>query len=105
MVIEAMAVGTPAVCLDTGGPGMHITEECGIKVIPRSSKQAVRDLVNALGLLHGNKTLRLKMGKAARERAEQLYHWDRLGERLMAIYELALGPETEKSECEPIANR
>jgi glycosyltransferase involved in cell wall biosynthesis len=30
------------------------------------------------------------MGKAARKRAEMVYHWDRLVEQLMDIYEESL---------------
>ena len=38
--------------------------------------------------------LRAKMGEAARDRARQLYHWDRLGERLMEIYQPLFEGET-----------
>jgi glycosyltransferase involved in cell wall biosynthesis len=93
VVIEAMAIGRPVVCLDTGGPGMHVTEQCGVKVSPVSPQQAVRDLAGALERLYLDKGLRLRLGKAARERAEQAYHWDRLGERLMEIYRRALPHE------------
>lgn len=34
VVIEAMSVGKPVVCLDAGGPGTHITGDCGIKIAP-----------------------------------------------------------------------
>ena len=36
VVVEAMAAGKPVVCMDLAGPGMHVTEECGIKIPPRS---------------------------------------------------------------------
>ena len=41
----------------------------------------------ALERLHRDKGLRRKLGKAARERAEGYYHWDRLGEGLREIHE------------------
>ena len=90
VVIEAMSAGKPVVCLDTGGPGMHVTEECGIKIKPRSPDDAVHRLADALERLKQDEVLRLKLGRASRERAEQLYHWDRLGERLMKVYQQAL---------------
>jgi glycosyltransferase involved in cell wall biosynthesis len=93
VVIEAMATGRPVVCLDTGGPGMHVTEHCCVKVPPLSPQQAVRDLAAALERLYLDRGLRLKQGQAARERAEQAYHWYRLGERLMEIYRRALPHE------------
>jgi glycosyltransferase involved in cell wall biosynthesis len=91
VVVEAMAAGKPVVCVDLGGPGMHVTEECGIKVAPLSPEQVVRDLAAALERLYADEELRLRLGKAARERAAKLYHWDRLGERMLEIYQDALG--------------
>ena len=90
VVIEAMAMGRPVICLDTGGPSMHVTEDTGLKVAARSPQQAVHELADALQRLYWDKELRISLGKAARERATQLYHWDRLGERLMKIYQDSL---------------
>jgi len=90
VVIEAMAVGKPVVCLDTGGPGMHITEEWGVKIKPRSPKDAIQELASALEHLYLDQDLRRKLGQAAHERAENFYHWDKLGEQLMEIYEETL---------------
>jgi len=93
VVIEAMSVGKPVVCLDIGGPGMHITEECGIKVTPRSPQETVDELAGALELLYNDEELRSNLGKAGRQKAAQSYTWERLGERLMEIYEPILGSD------------
>jgi len=93
VVVEALATGLPVVCLDLGGPGIHVTDDCGIKVPARSPEEAVRDLAAGLSRLYGDKERRDRMGKNARERGERVYDWDRLGERLLRIYEEALGPE------------
>ena len=90
VVIEAMAAGKPVVCLDTGGPVLHITGDWGFKIVPRSPDDAVRELASALEQLYNDEDLRSRMGKAARKRAEMVYHWDRLGEQLMNIYEESL---------------
>ncbi len=90
VVVEAMAAGKPVVCLDLAGPGIHVTDACGIKVPANSPEQAVSDMALALERLYNDKELRCRMGKAARARAEQVYHWDRLGERLNQIYAQAL---------------
>ena len=87
VVIEAMAVGKPVVCLDIGGPGMHITDECGIKITPGSQEETVRKLAEALARLYSDKELRSALGRAAHEKAKRNYHWDRLGERLAEIYQ------------------
>ena len=86
VVIEAMSASKPVVCLDVGGPGLHITEECGIKVTPTSPPETAQNLANALERLYLDEGLRDKRGEAGRQGARQLYHWDRLGERLMEIY-------------------
>jgi len=83
-----MAVGKPIVCLDTGGPAMHVTEECGVKVSPESSEISAKKLADALETLYLDRDLRQKMGAAAAKRASELYHWDRLGDRLMCLYNL-----------------
>ena len=87
VVIEAMSAAKPVVCLDIGGPGLHINEDCGIKINPTSSQETVQNLADALERLYLDEGLRGKMGENGRERARQLYHWDRLGERLMEIYQ------------------
>jgi glycosyltransferase involved in cell wall biosynthesis len=91
VVVEAMAAGKPVICADLGGPGMHVTEQCGIKVQPGSPKQVVADLATALERLSRDEEERLRMGRAARERAEQVYLWDRLADRLLAVYTDVLG--------------
>lgn len=90
VVIEAMCAGKPVICLDAGGPGTHITEECGIKIASSSPEDAVHQLAGALECLHQEETLRFELGTAARDRAKELYHWDQLGERLMRIYQCAV---------------
>ncbi len=70
VVIEAMSAGKPVICLDIGGPGLHITEECGIKLDPKSPAETVQDLSKALERLFLNEDLRVQLGKAARARAE-----------------------------------
>ncbi len=86
VVVEAMAAGKPVVCLDVAGPGLHVTPECGIKITPNSPEHAVQALAAALERLCHDTELRLRMGRAARTRAQECYHWDRHGERLQEIY-------------------
>lgn len=100
VVVEAMAASKPVICLDVGGPGLHITEQCGIKVAPHSPEQAVKNLARALECLCQDRKLCLRMGRAARERAEQVYHWDRLGQRLLEIYQEALGFRLSQADIE-----
>jgi glycosyltransferase involved in cell wall biosynthesis len=91
VVVEAMAAAKPVICMDLGGPGLHVTEECGIKVPAHSPDEAIELMAQALERLYQNIELRVKMGQAARTRAERVYSWDQLGERLLQIYKEVLG--------------
>ena len=90
VLIEAMAAGKPVICLDTGGPGMHVTDDWGFKISPSSPKHAVQELASCLERMYLDRDLRDRLGRAAHERAENYYHWDKLGEQLMEIYKNAL---------------
>lgn len=90
VVVEAMAAGLPVICLGIAGPGFHINDNYGIKIEPNNPDQAVRDMAVALERLYSNKDLRMKLGKAAQQKAMTDYSWDRLGERLEKIYKDSL---------------
>jgi glycosyltransferase involved in cell wall biosynthesis len=96
VVIEAMAAGKPVICLDLAGPAMHVTEGCGIKIPAGSPRETTELIAQALERLCRDPELRGRMGKAARQRAEQMYTWDHLGERLQKIYEEALGAHSSE---------
>ena len=93
VVVEAMSMGKPVICLNTGGPAMHVTDDTGVKIATTSPCQSVRDMAAALERLYLDPELRDKLGKAARERAVQMYHWDRAGERVLEIYQHAITSE------------
>ncbi|MEO0292890.1 MAG: glycosyltransferase family 4 protein [candidate division WOR-3 bacterium] len=90
VVVEAMAVGIPVVCLDLAGPGFHIKDEWGIKIEARNPEYVVEEMAKALEKLYLDPELRIQMGINARKRAEEYYLWDKLGGRLQKIYEEAL---------------
>ena len=86
VVVEAMAAGKPVVCLELSGPGFHVTEECGVRLPAHRPQQVIEDMAAALERLHGNPRLRAAMGEAGRRRAQEVYRWDHLGDRLMSLY-------------------
>lgn len=90
VVVEAMAAQKPVICFDIGGPGFHINEKWGIKIKPLFPQQAIEEIAKALEKLYLDKELRKRLRKAAGERAEKDYHWDRLGEKLFQIYQEVL---------------
>jgi glycosyltransferase involved in cell wall biosynthesis len=87
VVVEAMAAGKPVICLDLGGPGLHVTQACGLKVPASSPEQAVRELACGLQRLYVDPLLRQQLGQAARQRAQEVYDWDRVAERILATYQ------------------
>lgn len=86
VVVEAMACGVPVVCLDVAGPGIHVTNECGIKVAANRPDQAVRDLAAGLERLAKSPDLRGQLGANSRRRVQEIYLWANLGNRLEKIY-------------------
>jgi len=88
--LEAMAAGRPVVCLNLGGLALQITEQTGIKVTANASKEAVNGLAAALLKLAGDPGLRLRMGKASRQRVEEHFACVRKGDFMKTIYENTL---------------
>lgn len=91
VVLEAMACGLPVVCLDYGGPGEMVTEECGFKIKPITPEQTINDLAEALLKLANDPDLRRKMGNAGRKRVMEHYTWEKKGEFIKKVYEGVLG--------------
>jgi len=87
VVVEAMSMGIPVICLDISGPAMHVTTESGIKVPADSPEHSILGLASGLEELYLDGSKRTRMGESARRRAEDLYHWDKVGERLEVIYQ------------------
>jgi glycosyltransferase involved in cell wall biosynthesis len=89
--LEALATGRPVICLDAGGPGLQVTEQCGFKAAVGSLEQAEAGMADAMQKLYSNPDLRLRMGAAARQRARAEFHWTRKAERMNALYEAVCG--------------
>jgi glycosyltransferase involved in cell wall biosynthesis len=76
--------------MDLAGPGLHVTESCGIKITPQTPGQTAQGIADALERLYQDRGLLARMGKAARQRVEDAYVLDKLGDRLLGIYESVL---------------
>jgi len=87
VVVEAMASGKPVIGLDSGGPGFHIQPEWGFRISPKNPAYVAHEIAGALETLYRDRERTLRMGEAARRRAEDFYLWDRHGDRLRDIYE------------------
>jgi len=85
VVLEALAVGLPVVCLDLGGPGTIASPECALIVPARAStpEEVVRRLAEAMIRIAMDGSLRTRLSANAVQRARQLT-WDRAVENLYA---------------------
>jgi glycosyltransferase involved in cell wall biosynthesis len=97
VVVEAMASAKPVICLDSGGPGLHIEPAWGFRIDPKDPEFVAAEIAHALEALCRDRERTRAMGEAGRRRAEEFYLWDRHGERLAAIYEKALGAPEMKA--------
>jgi len=75
-VLEAMANSLPVICLNKGGPGDMVTQECGIAVNIGDWNQTVDAVADALKRLLLDATLRRRMGQAGHLRCAMLYDWN-----------------------------
>jgi glycosyltransferase involved in cell wall biosynthesis len=85
--LEAMAHGRPVVATDVGGlRDIVVDGETGLVVRPRDP----RALRAALERLLGDPALRLRLGSAARRRAQERFSWDVVTDATVAAYRMAL---------------
>jgi glycosyltransferase involved in cell wall biosynthesis len=98
VVVEAMACGLPVVCLDLAGPGLHVRDECGVKIPSGPPDVVAAALAGAAGRFWCDPGLRARMGAAGRDRAASFYEWGRLGEKLRVIYADALDGRSPRPE-------
>jgi len=96
VVIEAMAKGLPVVCLDFGGPGEYVTEACGIKVPLTEPETVIQGLADALSRLASEPELYERLSAGAVERVRGHYLWDRVGDRLDALYREIIAETNEE---------
>jgi glycosyltransferase involved in cell wall biosynthesis len=86
-VFEAMALGLPVIVARWGGPGIYVSDDCGIRVAPSSREEFVAGLAEAMLRLAGDPELRRRMGEAAIRLATRgIFNWDRKIDRFLEIY-------------------
>jgi glycosyltransferase involved in cell wall biosynthesis len=86
VVLEAMAAGRPVVCLGTGGCSRLVLDGGGVVIPVSTPRQVVSELCSALRRLALDPARRHREGQRAREWALEQWNWERVGERLAAVY-------------------
>ncbi|PLZ54182.1 glycosyltransferase family 4 protein, partial [Fischerella thermalis] len=84
--LEAMAASRPVICLELGGPATQITAETGFKIPAHTPEQVTVDMAKVMQRLAVEPDLRVRMGKAGRQRVNQLYSWEMKGKFLRKLY-------------------
>jgi len=87
VVIEAMSHGLPLVTAASGGPGYTVGDACGLTVPPHTPEQFAAGIAAAVRTLAADPARVVAMGRAARQRVETEFLWDRKVERMGAIYD------------------
>ena len=82
VILEALSVGLPVVCLDLGGPGEIVNESCGFKVMAKNPEQVVNDFSLVFKELAQNEDLLSKVSAGACNRVNRKFNWDIKGDRL-----------------------
>ena len=100
IVLEAMAMMLPIVCLDHQGAALMVADDCGLKIPVGTKEQTVAKMADALRSLVDHQELRESMGKAGRIRATDEFDWSSKVNRISAYYE----DLTSKSQAPPRAD-
>ena len=87
VVLEAMSARLPVVCLDVGGPGQLVSEECGFRIAPTRPEEVVDGMVRSLRRLADDPSLRQAMGERGRERALQYFSWSSKAAEMRRSYD------------------
>lgn len=91
-VIEAMAWGVPVVAWNNGGPTVTVLDgETGFLAEPFH----VKSYADAMAWLLQDRALRNRMGKAARDRVDRYFSWDRHVRTLDRAARRAIGEQIE----------
>lgn len=97
VVIEAMACGLPAVVVDYGGPGEHVTDETGVRLPLGRRRELAVSLRHALESLHADRSRLDRMSQAGLARIRDVYLWDRKAEQVVSVYRQALARHAANS--------
>lgn len=87
VTMEAMSIGLPIVCLNTGGVKCMTDEAYAVKVEPKPYAALVEEMAEGIAFLIENKEKRIEMGKIAYERMNEAYLYRNKCQWLLEQYE------------------
>lgn len=86
VLLEAMEMRKPVICLDLGGPGVYVNSFTGFAVKAVSIPQVIDDIAAAMRKLAGDGALRATLGEAGHQRAVREFTWESKAQQLNSIY-------------------
>jgi glycosyltransferase involved in cell wall biosynthesis len=98
--LESMAACRPVICLNTGGPGIQVTNDTGIKIDPQSPEQAIRDMAVAMKRLAENPDLCRKLGQAGQKRVKTDFSWEMKERQLTKLYRKLINEHRDRQSKE-----
>ncbi|MGV6830169.1 MAG: glycosyltransferase family 4 protein [bacterium] len=93
VVMEAISIGLPVICLDHCGFAHVINKNCGIKIGVNSDSNIEEEFKIAIQKLHDNEIFRQQLAKGALERAEE-FSWENKIKRMSNQYKMLLHEST-----------
>ena len=97
--LEALALGTPVICLAWGGPGMIVDKETGIAVRPGDRDQTISMLASAIEALAAERARGMSRSDACRRRAFEDFSWTKLAACISGKYYGILEKSPPASHC------
>ncbi len=95
VVLEAMALGLPALIVDYAGPAELVTPDTGWTV-PLGDRAAIIDAMQAaLDRLEQDRSALARAGHAAQERVARHFTWSRKAAQISEVYDWVLGQRDE----------
>lgn len=86
VLLEAMEMRKPVICLDLGGPGVYVNEDTGFAIAAHTMPQVVDELATAMRTLAADPELRRRLGEAGHRRAVTEFTWERKARETERIY-------------------
>lgn len=86
-LLEAMSCGCAVLVSDVAGPREIVPDGAGIKLPQREPEQFINEYAETITSLARNPQMRAELGSAARRHVVEHHDWQRIGQRLLAIYE------------------
>lgn len=102
VAMEAMSIGLPIVCLNSGGVKCMTEEAYAVKVDPKPYSILVDEMAKGIAFLIENKEKRMEMGRLAYEHINEEYLYSNKCEWLLEQYKKILGHNYCEKICKNI---